>query len=212
MSLGVEFLGHRVIRRFLKKIYQDTVDRTTQNQTDLTGVPPPLSLAWDLSPDARFSSLTSRFSRVFLQRNPSWPTLPLPFPAELLQEGVNTPHPLSLSFHSVSNSPTRPLSSARPSFSAFLQPLSSWVLSSRSRRGPPCWHRRPWCHGPAGLWPFLLKLFCWFSLLSLNPMCCQAHGSDLGLALGCGASLTRRPHARLWFPSLCYCLSSIFVI
>ena len=147
------------------------MDRTTQNQTDLTGVPPPLSLAWDLSPDARFSSLTSRFSRVFLQRNPSWPILPLPFPAELLQEGVNTPHPLRLSFHSVSNSPTRPLSSALPSFSASLQPLSSWVLSSRSRRGPPCWHRRAWCHGPAGLWPFLLKLF--FCLI------CQARATSV---------------------------------
>jgi len=196
MSLGVEFLGHRVIWRFLKKIYQNTVDRPHGIRQIRTGVPAPLLLVWDLSPDVRLwslSSLTSRFFRVLLQRNLSSPISPLPFPAELLQDGVNTPHPLSLSFHSVSNSPTRPLSLALPSFSAAPQPLSSWVLSSRSRRGPPCWHRLPWCHGPAGLWPFLLKLFCWFSLLPLNPMCCQAHDSDLGLALGCGVSLTRWP-------------------
>lgn len=112
MSLGVEFLGHRVIRRFLKKIYQNTADRPHEIRQIRTGVPPPLSLAWDLSPYAclwSLSSLTSRFFRVLLQSNPSWPIFPLPFPAELLQDSVNTLHPLSLSFHSVSNSPTRPL-------------------------------------------------------------------------------------------------------
>lgn len=48
--------------------------------------------------------------------------------------------------------------------------------------GAPCWASGMspgWAPLPF-LWPFLLRLSCWFSLVSPNPRCCQTLNSDLG--------------------------------
>lgn len=182
MTLELEFLGPRVIWRFLKKIYQDTVDRTTQNQTDLTGSHLPLSLAWDLVQTPVFPHWQVDFPGCSCKGTLLDPLCPFLSLQSYFKKVSTHPIPKSL----LPLSPTLPPGLC-PQHGPASQPFSSHFPPGCLAAGAENLPVDTGVPGVMGLWPLALPsqtLLLVQSPLSKPHVCYQAHGSDLGLALG----------------------------